>query len=233
MTRLLTLLLLSACSTAPIPAPEPVEVPQPSLAESVVQMEELLAGLEQLDPWDRAEGGYAIDAMTADSPQIRLTHQLTRVMQREVQAARSCDDGDHEARWALLRRGLAAHVAALDLLDVDQPLPSFGDHLFLRGEGVTIDLATLEAAVDPIAASVPLVEQLDALGDPPPEVMERVLEQARRAERALGQRPWFDRELRAWTRALRELAPHVKEPHARERIPRLLALLEELEAQGC
>jgi hypothetical protein len=193
--------------------------------------------LRALSPQARSEVAASMAQLVRNCPYTRASVQLTRALHRVVTETPlgEIDGGYAQSDWQGLRRGLTAHVQALDAMGVTLPLPQTGDYLFHADEpDWLLDDAALAAAPDPVMATLPLIDRVDQLVAGYDGVTIERIGRHRAIVESHTQHPWvLSDHLWAWRDALTRLRPFVQEPATLDKVDRMLEALELLGREGC
>jgi len=199
-------------------------------------MELVRDDLARLDPATRTEVAASMHLLVRNCPYTRASVQLPRALHRVLQETPlgAVDGGYAQSDWVQLRRGLKAHVEALDLLGAHLPLPETGDYLYRTDADWLVDDAGLAASPDPIADVLRLIEQVDPLVSGYDGVTRDVIahHQERVSDRT-GQHWVLSRHVWSWRDALTRLEPFVEEPATKAKVRQMLDALNTLGMDGC
>lgn len=190
-----------------------------------------------LDRIQRAGGApEAARRLAVNCPYTRSTYQLPLALKLTADRVDlAALDPLVQDDWRRLKRGLADHVAALDALGADLPLPQPGD--FLDGRlpfGAYVTRADLEASADPIHDTLPL---LDAIGpiveayDAP--TLALLDETYPHVQAAVGTDRMFFALFAGWHAALRRLQPFVHGAAEAREVNEMINALDRLVGQAC
>jgi len=192
--------------------------------------------LRALSPEARAEVAASMQILVRNCPFTRASVQLPRALHRVVTETPlgEIDGGYAQTDWVSLRRGLTAHVEALDAMGAQLPLPETGDYLFDDGGGWLLDDEALAKAEDPVAATMPLLERIRPLVENyDPATRDLVAHHQQRVEGHTGHGWALSAHVWAWRDALVRLEPFVEERATKAKVNRLLGALEILGRDGC
>lgn len=251
MTLLLGLFLQGCVPAAAVGVPSPPTAAAPVLHDGLT-LEELLfvdvrgAALATevvrddilaLSDEDRADVAASMHVLARNCPYTRASIAAARAMHRVVVETPlgEIDGGYAQSDWRGLRRGLKAHVEALDAMGAHLPLPEAGDYLYREGgEDWLLDDGSVPEAADPLAMVLPLVGRVDRLVmDYDRATQERITRHRELVESRTGH-PWvLSDHLWAWRDALHRLRPFVTEPAAQAVVADLLEVVESLGREGC
>lgn len=240
----MTLLLLLAHGFAAPPLEvTPSDVVRADVRGTTQSVEAVVQQLERLEPARKAEAAASLRFLSVNDPYTRAAMQLPFALQ-QVAAGIDADrlDGFVQRDWQMLQRGLNAHIAALEALDVDLARPAPGDVLY-GAKGMS-DLQALRSSKDPLVPTLQWIEQLPALAEKAEPIGELLDVHAARVEEATGVtrpcprgpwsvlpgQPWtLGMELGGWHDALRRLQPFVHDPEVAARVE---AMIEVIDAWG-
>lgn len=221
----LVLLILLACGdatgeTAALENPVPTwdgltldELVQVDVRGTTRATEIVLAEVQGLSATDRRDAARALAKLQVTCPYNRASVQLPIALHQAV----SRFDETHldpvaRSDWRYLERGLAAHVAILDALGADLPLPAEGD--YLHGKlypDAPKTRAEIEQADDPVALTLPLLASIPfVVNDYDAATYEAIgVELAAVEARTAHQWP-LDQHLMGWRSALTRIQPFVQ-----------------------
>jgi hypothetical protein len=192
--------------------------------------------LRALSPEARAEVAASMEVLVRNCPFTRASVQLPRALHRVVMETPlgEIDGGYAQSDWLSLRRGLTAHVEALDAMGAHLPLPETGDYLYEAGDGWLLDDAALARADDPVAATLPLLHRVRPLVEGYDRATADRIDLHRRRIEGHTMHGWvLSEHVWAWRDALVRMAPFVAEPEAKARVQAMLEALEALGREGC
>ncbi len=189
--------------------------------------------IEALDPSERAEAAESLAVLQVTCPYTRASLQLALALHLEAQHLDKAQfDGLVHPEVDYLKRGLADHVAVLDALQVQLPLP--GRHDGLDGVFGLVDRAQLEASESPVATTAPLVESVPDLVESIENVdLDRIRKHSHIAQHATGHLWTFQPHLMGWRTTLARLEPFVQDDAARQQVRKMLDALDTIAGMGC
>jgi len=229
----------SSSSEAPLTIDELSRVDVRGTAQSIAL---IARQIHDLDPQARAQAADSLRILSVSDPYTRSAMQLPIALHRVVQGipAESLEPLVQKD-WLTLQEGLTTHVAVLDALGVDLPMPGPGDPLHGH-EDLLVDRGTLLTMDDPILATSLLIHELTSLAEQvAPPTSERIERHSDRVEEATGigrpcprgphavlpGQPWtLGMQLGGWHDALRRVEPFVTEPSAQAQVAAMVKVLD-------
>lgn len=192
-----------------------------------------LQDIERLSPKRRAAVAESYRVLSVNCPYTRASMQLPLALHKVVMSIEPDRlDPLVQRDWANLQRGLTTHVAVIEALGGDLASPAPGDHLH-GAEALLLDRATLDASLDPIAAIMPLIDEITPLVhtlDGPNT--ERIEKSRQDVDQAIGQAT-LGLHLGGWENALRRVEPFVVDAEHKARVLGMIEALSAWGSQGC
>ncbi|MEZ4316250.1 MAG: hypothetical protein R3F61_02050 [Myxococcota bacterium] len=238
----LILALLAGPARAEAP---PVDPPARDLAETTRSIESIARQVRDLPPERRASAAEALRFLSVSCPYTRSALQIAFTLHAVVRTVPPEKVGSRDSHirddWADLQHGLATHVAVLEALGVDLPLPRPTDPLAVPGL-ILVDRTRLDSHADPIGTTRSLVRAVPAtLARIDTATMLEIERQSAAVEEATGVvrpcprgpwaplpgQPWtLGLELGGWHHTLVRIAPAIDDPAIRADVYEMIALLD-------
>lgn len=238
-------LLLVACHVADAVEAMPTPFVEPSLGEDLSRVdvrgtttatEAVLKQVRSLTPAQRSKAAESLRVLTLNCPYTRATVQVPLAVHRVVMGIDPEGiDAFVRRDWAMLQRGLTAHVAIFDALEADLPLPETADYLFVEADTpVIVTREALLASPDPLAATWPLVEGNERLVEGYDQGTRDHIEHHIQRMREDTLHPWaLASHTQGWMDALRRIEPFVSDANTKAAVRDLIDLLDAHSRQGC
>lgn len=190
----------------------------------------VLQDIQALSPQQLAETTEAMRVLSVTCSYTRASHQIPLVLQPRMEALNPehFDPAAH-ADLAHLKHGIGDHVAVMDALSVELPMPGQGDFLF--GHPNLVDRSGLAMMTDPLQN---LHEQLDNIRtDFPPKTQDLVSANFELVESVTGHHSAFKAYTNGWYRGLKQVQPFAVNPQAKSEVNAMLEMLTIYSESGC
>lgn len=190
----------------------------------------VLQDIQALTPAQLAQTTEAMRVLSVNCSYTRASHQIPLVLQPRIERLNPehFETAAH-SDLAHLKHGIAGHVAVLDALGVELPMPYQGDFLF--GHPNLVDRSGLAMMADPLEN---LHEQLDNIRtDFPPKTQDLVSVNFEQVESVTGHHSSFKPYTNGWYRGLKQIEDSVVESETRTEVKAMVSLLEDYSSRGC
>ena len=180
--------------------------------------------------------GAALQVLQVTCPYNRAAVQLPIALRAAVAETDPNDlDPLIQADWRYLQQGLDAHVATLDVFGASLPLPTEADYLYGRlFPDAPITRAQLEAADDPIRATMPLLASIRFVVDEYTSEATETIEQNRLVVYAGTGEMWpLKHQMLGWRSALTKLQPFLTEEGRKAQVAQMIEALDTFAGLGC
>ena len=140
-----------------------------------------------------------------------------------------------QSDWAYLRKGLDAHVAVLDALDADLPLPAEGDYLYGRlYPDAPITRAQLADAEDPVWVTRTLLSSIQfVVSEYDDATLATIDEHVAVVEsKTAGQWP-LKVQIMGWRAALQRMQPFLEDEAHKDQVAQLIFAIDEYVGLRC
>lgn len=196
----------------------------------------VLDTLGELTPAERREAAEAVRVLQVTCPFNRASVQLPLAMHAVISKTDPAElDPLIRSDWEYLQTGLESHVAVLDLLGADLPIPTEDDYLYGRlFPDAPLTRAQLAASDDPIAATLPLLASIRFVVDSyPPEATERIDRNTAVLSGPTADQWPLNNQILAWRDGLERMQPFLKDAGRKREVSRILAALDEYAGLHC
>jgi hypothetical protein len=190
----------------------------------------VLQDIQALSPEQLAQTKAAMRELSVTCSYTRASHQIPLVLQPRIDAL----NPEHFAPaahsdLAHLKHGVGDHVAVMDALGVELPMPEQGDFLF--GHPNLVDRSGLAMMTAPLQN---LNAQLDNIRtDFPPKTQDMVSANFELVESVTGHQSSFKAYTNGWYRGLKHVEPFAVNPQAKTEVNAMIELLTVYSESGC
>lgn len=190
----------------------------------------VLQDIQALSPEQLAQAKDAMRELSVTCSYTRASHQIPLVLQPRIDALNP-EHFESAARSDLahLKHGVGDHVAVMDALGVELPMPEQGDFLF--GHANLVDRSGLAMMTDPVQN---LSDQLDNIRtDFPPKTQDRVSANFELVESVTGHQSSFKGYTNGWYRGLKQIEPFAVNTQAKSEVNAIIGMLTVYSESGC